>query len=176
MDKSQIIQQAYLVSEILEEDENFPNNKSMPLLVYKGALFLHPDDNDDTVKQIFAENNWTNAWTDGIYDYHHYHSITHEVLGVVCGTADVQFGGPNGKCIVLTRGDVVIIPAGVAHKKLSGTDDFSCVGAYPHGAQYDMNYGNDAERPQADENISKVHTPELDPVYGNEGHLKECWN
>jgi len=49
------------------------------------------------------------------------------------------------------------------------------VGAYPNGVEWDMNYGQPKERPQADENIARIPLPELDPVYGSNGPLYEHW-
>jgi uncharacterized protein YjlB len=175
MDKEKLIQEAYLVAHKIEENGNFPNNPVLPLMVYKGTLRLHPDDSEEVIKKVFAQNGYTNTWVDGIFDYHHYHSNTHEVMGVFCGKADVQFGGDHGVCIELDKGDVVIIPAGVAHKKLNSTDDFTVVGAYPNGADYNIKYGRADERPEADEDIAKVKNPDSDPVNGSKGHLFECW-
>src|SRR5262249_7352803 len=50
----------------------------------------------------------------GIYNYAHYHSRTHEVLGVARGHARVRFGGERGKELRLKVGDVVVLPAGRA--------------------------------------------------------------
>ena len=175
MDKTQLIRQAYEEHRVLEDDGTFPNNASLPLLVYKGALLLHPDEEPKAIEKVFESNGWTNSWVDGVYDYHHYHSLTHEVLGVFCGVADLQLGGPHGVCVELVRGDVVIIPAGVAHKCTKASHDFTVVGAYPEGKSYDMNYGKEGERPAADENIAKVPLPEKDPVYGSRGGLNEFW-
>jgi uncharacterized protein YjlB len=175
MDKSQLVQHAYIVSHILADNGKFPNNPRLPLLIYKGALFLHPADEPKVIEGLFANNGWTNSWVNGIYDYDHYHSNTHEAIGIFCGKADVQFGGPEGMCIELQRGDVMIIPAGVAHKRLNKSDDFCCVAAYPGGASYDMNTGKDSERPAADDTIKNVPVPGKDPVYGDERGLKECW-
>lgn len=176
MDKSKIVQNAYLISEIFEDDGQFPNNQTLPLMIYKGALLMHPSNEVTIIKEVFAHHNWSNSWVNDIFDYHHYHSNTHEVLGIYCGTAQVQFGGPSGTCFELTRGDVVIIPAGVAHKKLSGGADFTCVGAYPQGKEYDIKLGKADERPNADENIAAVALPTSDPVYSDGGKLKECWH
>lgn len=104
MDKEKLIQEAYLVAHKIEENGNFPNNPTLPLMIYKGTLRLHPDDNVEAIKKVFAQNGYTNAWVDGIFDYHHYHSNTHEVMGVFCGKADVQFGGDHGVCIELDKG------------------------------------------------------------------------
>lgn len=175
MDKTQIIQQAYEASRVLEDDGTFPNNANYPLLIYKKALLLQPGDDESVIKKVFESNGWTNCWVDGVYNYHHYHSVTHEVLGVFCGIADIQLGGPHGVCVEVLRGDVLIIPAGVAHKCVKSSKDFTVVGAYPDGRDYDMLYGKEGERPQADGNIAKVPVPAKDPVYGDHGALHECW-
>jgi uncharacterized protein YjlB len=75
----------------------------------------------------------------------------------------------------VNKGDAVIIPAGVAHKRISSSFDFRVVGAYPQGQMWDMNYGKDSERPQADINIQKVPLPSSDPIYGNNGPLMSEW-
>jgi uncharacterized protein YjlB len=176
MDKSQLVQQAYIVTHRFEDDGQFPNNQMFSLLVYKGAFLLHPGDEPAVIQKLFAANGWTNSWVDGIYDYEHYHSNTHEALGIFCGTADVHLGGPeNGVCIELVRGDVVIIPAGVAHRCVNSSADFCCVGAYPGGAEYDILTGKAGERPASDERIHQVPFPGKDPVYGANEGLNVCW-
>ncbi len=57
------------------------------------------------------KNNWSNSWRNGIFNFHHYHSITHEVLGVHSGNAKVLLGGDRGILINAEKGDVIIIPA-----------------------------------------------------------------
>ncbi|HEY1024581.1 MAG TPA: cupin domain-containing protein [Sphingobacteriaceae bacterium] len=171
----EIIQKAHVVCHKCADDGSFPNNPVLPIMVYKGALLLHPEQDAPAVKKIFEEHGWSNSWEAGIYDYHHYHSVTHEVLGVICGKAEVQLGGPEGVCVELVRGDVVVIPAGVAHKCLSSSKDFRVVGAYPEGRNYDMNYGREGERPRVDDNIRNVSVPDTDPVYGSEGPLIKNW-
>lgn len=161
---------------ILEDDGFFPNNPNYPLLVYKRAIHLHPGDEAEIILKTFKNNNWTNGWIDTIYDYDHYHSTTHEVLAIFCGIADVYLGGPQGVTLELARGDVLIIPAGVAHKRINSSHDFLCVGAYPEGRNYDMNYGTKEERSKTIENIKNVPIPKLDPVFGNQGGLLEFWN
>ena len=106
--------------------------------------------------------------TNGIYDYHHFHSITHEVLGVCCGYCDVMLGAPGSKKFRLEKGDVIVIPAGVAHKNMGSSDDFKCVGAYPGGADYNIKKGKPEEKAEAEKNIKKVPLPEKDPLYGKD--------
>ena len=86
-----------------------------------------------------------------------------------------MLGGDRGTVYKLAKGDVLIIPAGVAHKSVEYTADFVCVGAYPEGKEYDINYGEPGEHPGVDENIQQVPVPETDPVYGNEGPLHDYW-
>ena len=169
------IQKMNIVRDIVTEDGNFPNNGRLPLLVYLGAFQIGEENETETIKELLETNSWTNAWVNGIYDYHHYHSTAHEILVTLNGSCRVQFGGPNGITLNLEKGDVAIIPAGVAHKKIDDADGFQCLGAYPEGQEYDMNYGKVEERRAADENIRKVPMPENDPLYGYDGPLIKNW-
>ena len=162
-----------VIRHILKDDGQFPNS-SLFLLIYKEAIRL-PSNDSSIIKKIFQNNNWKNSWLNGIYDYHHYHSVTHEVLGVYKGNASVQVGGPNGIAENVSKGDVIIIPAGVAHKCNSASNDFKCIGAYPDGMDYDIKKGEPSDRPKADENIDKVKLPDTDPVYGLDGPLILNW-
>lgn len=155
------------------DDGRIPNS-SLPLLLYKG-VFAEEFIDADAMIAHFRDFGWRNAWKNGVYDYHHYHSITHEVLGVYQGNAMLQFGGENGDQIAVEAGDVVVIPAGVGHKRLSQSDDFAVVGAYPDGCDYDILKGEPGERPEADENIAKVQIPKNDPVYGKSEGLPHMW-
>lgn len=164
-----------IIVKVLTDDGTFPNNERLPLLVYKNAISI-PDQNPArAIERIFHDNRWGGSWRNGIYSYHHYHSTAHEVLGIYSGIVNVQLGGPKGLTIIGEPGDVVIIPAGVAHNNLGSSSDFKCVGAYPPGQSWDMNYGKAEERPQADQNIAKVPLPGTDPVFGKDGPLVKKW-
>ncbi|MBM4027248.1 MAG: cupin domain-containing protein [Planctomycetes bacterium] len=161
---------------ILTDNGVFPNNRRLPLLVYKRALNPEVPDVTTQVQALLAEHGWGGSWIDSIFDYHHYHSNAHEVLAVCGGRAEVRFGGEHGITLTLAAGDVVVIPAGVAHKNLGAGSDFVVVGAYPRGQEgYDMCHGRHEERPEADKNIVSVPDPESDPLYGTDGLLKEHW-
>lgn len=160
----------------LKDDGVFPNNERLPLLIYQGALDLENQINPaSAIENLLHSNQWGGAWRNGIYPYHHYHSTAHEVLCVYQGEAKVQLGGEEGVIQAIVPGDVIIIPAGVAHKNLSASGDFRVVGAYPFGQNWDMNYGKLEERPQADENIVSVPLPQADPIFGTDGLLTEHW-
>ena len=159
----------------LKGDSRFPNS-NLPVLLYKGILdipFLFPIVH---VKNLFKSNGWSNAWDNGIYEYHHYHSITHEVLGIYRGKTTLLLGGEKGIKINVEKGDVLVIPAGVAHKNLGKAEDIKCIGAYPDGMEYDMNYGKPGERPKTDKNIKHVAIPKTDPVKGENDGLTVIWN
>ena len=161
----------------LDDDGNIPNNV-LPLLVYQSAFDLDAlrRESATLVQEIFRANNWVGSWVNGVFSYHHYHSTAHEVLGCFSGSATVQFGGPNGVEVTVNTGDVIVIPAGVAHKNLGCSGDFGGVGAYPPGQQTDLLAGRACERPRADENIARVPLPATDPVFGGDGPLLREWH
>jgi len=146
------------------------------LLVYKGAFSSAENLDPGVIEKAFLKNGWKNSWRNGLYPFHHYHSTAHEVLGIYSGSVRVEFGGEDGLMIVAGAGDVLVLPAGLAHKNIWSSHDFRVVGAYPAGTSWDMNYGKDGERPETDENIARVPLPENDPVYGDEGKLLQHWN
>ena len=155
---------------VLEDDGTFPNNRR-PLLLYPGAVPADPS----AIEGLFDRDDWPSAWRYGVYSYHHYHSTAHEALGVYSGSATIQFGGPKGAIQRVRAGDVVVIPAGVAHKCVEASPDFRVVGAYPKGQRPDMCYGRPGERPEADRRIQGLDDPAKDPVQGDGGALCRLW-
>lgn len=160
---------------VVKKNGNFPGNK-LPVLIYKNVLNLSgsSDASSRQCEQIISNNDWRNNWTDSIFDFNHYHSNTHEVLCVNCGDVRILLGGPNGREEHLIAGDVVILPAGVSHKRIEASGDFSCVGGYPGGKEYDMNYGENVEVVKVN-SISKVSVPSQDPIFGENGPLFDLW-
>ncbi|TDH20042.1 hypothetical protein EXU57_21655 [Segetibacter sp. 3557_3] len=161
---------------IIPGNQKFPNNIDLPVIVYQAILNVPASGESEFIKGIFEQNGWSNSWTDSIYTYHHYHSNTHEVVGVSRGRCMLLLGGDDSILTTLEKGDVVLIPAGVSHKNVGSSDDFECVGAYPKGADYDMMRGEPGERELAEQNIKAVPIPETDPVFGNMGPVLEHWS
>lgn len=157
-----------------EDDGAIPNNPDLPLLVYDDVL-RNDQLSPDRCIALLNNHGWSNAWINGIYSYHHYHSVTHEVLAVLRGSATVLMGGEKGEALSISDGDVVVIPAGVGHCKKGSSADFRVVGAYPNGQNYDLCTGKPSERPQVLQNISEVTVPDLDPVTGEKSPLQEYW-
>lgn len=159
----------------LEVNGNFPNNPTLPVLLYKKVFDFSAEDPAYLIEQVFSDNNWGGSWRNGIFSYHHYHSNTHEALGVYGGWAEVQLGGPENDPVRIEKGDLVVLPAGIAHKKIDSGGGFAVVGAYPDGKSYDMNYGNPEEVKNARQNIAKVPMPEKDPALGKGGKMFDYW-
>jgi uncharacterized protein YjlB len=150
---------------VFTDDGVFPNSR-LPVLIYRGVLAT-PD--AAAFERMFDGNGWSPAWRNGLFSVHHYHSTAHEVLGIYGGRVNTRLGGPRGKSVTLVAGDVVVIPAGVAHKNDGASADFRAVGAYPVGTSPDMQYGKPGERPATDRNIAQVGVPAGDPVRGAAG-------
>ncbi|OIK09771.1 cupin domain-containing protein [Bacillus sp. MUM 13] len=154
------------------DDGNIPNHPSLPVLIYPGVL----RDKAGQTESIFNRNNWGNSWQNGVFDYHHYHSNAHEVLGVMKGSATLMLGGENGKQIEVREGDVLVLPAGTGHKRLDASSTFKVAGAYPGGMDYTTKTGKSSERPHVLKEIQNVPLPDNDPVFGKDGPLMDHWN
>jgi uncharacterized protein YjlB len=157
------------------DDGIIPNHPRWPLVLYRGAV--HVDDGLDPAavfEDLFQASGWGDSWRDGIYDYVHYHSRIHEVLGIARGSGKVQFGGLKGRAIAVKAGDVAILPAGTGHQCLSASDDFLVIGAYPPTGTYDECTKSE-DRQAALKTIPRVGRPRKDPVYGSKGPLLKVW-
>jgi uncharacterized protein YjlB len=159
---------------VFKDDGLIPNSR-YAVLLFRGAVDLDDKDPASSMEKRFAANHWTNSWRNGIYTFHHYHSTSHEVLGIYQGSATVRLGGEHGEDFTVKAGDVIVIPAGVGHKNMGASHHFGVVGAYPDGRRCDLLRGRPGERPQADQNIAAIPTPNEDPVYGPEGPIRRIW-
>ncbi|HLH88864.1 MAG TPA: cupin domain-containing protein [Xanthobacteraceae bacterium] len=158
-----------------KDDGRTPNNP-LPFVLYRSPVDLRgASDPAAMFEQLFAANGWGDSWRNGIYDYLHWHSRIHEVLGIARGEAKVRFGGDHGRVVTVKRGDVAILPAGTGHHCLAASADFLVVGAYPPAGTYDECHGSPAEHARALATIPRVARPRKDPVYGAEGPLPELW-
>ena len=166
----------FVNSYLLHDDGIFPNNSALPVLHYKNVFAIPTFFAARRMKRHFAAHGWTNSWKSTVYDFHHYHSTTHEVLGAYSGKAELLIGGDDGSIIVLEAGDVLVIPAGVAHKLLHSTKPkLQCVGAYPDGRTVDLQLRAKGERPGVDNAVQSVPLPRKDPVFGVDGELMFQW-
>ena len=139
-------------------DGPIPNHPRFSMLIYHGVAV-------GEIERVLAEHGWGGAWTNGVFDFHHFHSTSHEVLAVVSGSATLELGGPQGAAFAVTRGDVLVLPAGTGHRRAAARDGFTVVGAYPAGQErYDIL--RDADE-AARERIRAVPLPDRDPVGGD---------
>jgi len=154
-----------------KDDGLIPNHPRWPLVIYKSVARLPKNLAPAAVfEDLFESNGWGDSWRNGIYDYAHYHSRIHEVLGIARGTAKVQLGGPKGRTLLLKAGDAAVLPAGTGHQSLKASDDFLVVGAYPPTGTFDV-CTTPEDRKKALVTIHKVAHPRKDPVYGAKGAL-----
>jgi len=155
------------------DDGTVPNNR-LPLVLYRGALGQEGD-LASRCEEMFDANGWPGAWRNGIYGHHHYHSTAHEVLGIARGSARVRLGGENGATVELHQGDVVVIPAGVAHKREGASADLLVIGSYPKGQRPDICRAEIGSHDKSATNVAKVALPTSDPVTGRADPLIDCW-
>src|SRR5262245_32861430 len=157
------------------DDGETPNNR-LPLVVYRGALKLDEAYDPAAIfEATFARHGWRESWRDGIYDFLHFHSATHEVLGFARGQVTIEFGGRRGRTLTLHAGDVAVLPAGIGHRCVTASPDLVVVGAYTVGGRYDEPKPDEIDYAVALASIAKVKLPRQDPVYGAGGPLIELW-
>jgi uncharacterized protein YjlB len=159
------------------DDGRVPNSR-LPVIIHRQAIDARPPDMVVAIEQRFAANRWTNGWRSGIYTFHHYHSTSHEVLGIARGKVRLRLGGERGRDFELSAGDVVVLPAGTGHKRLSERGDLLVVGAYPDGRDWDLIRAQESDaavHAAAVKRIVEVPLPELDPVRGAVGPVVELW-
>ncbi len=150
-----------------------PNNRSLPVIVYSCAFDPGARNLGDHIDHYFAQHDWPVQWHDGVFDYHHFHSTAHEVLGVIAGAAELIVGGPGGRPLRIAAGDVLLLPAGTGHCLVSREDAFQVAGGYPKGQQWDIR--RDALTPDELRAMDALPFPACDPVYGKNGPLIEQW-
>ncbi|MBR1187417.1 cupin [Bradyrhizobium sp. AUGA SZCCT0160] len=157
------------------DDGIIPNNSQLPVLHYRGAVALPKNFNPGTViDTLFESNGWGRSWRDTVYDFVHYHSQIHEVVGVAKGRAKIECGGIKGRIVSVKPGDVLVLPAGTGHRLIDASRDFLVVGAYPESGTYDE-CTDMRERRYAAKRIAKVRKPNKDPIFGKGGPLTKAW-
>ena len=144
-------------------------NSRLPVLIYRAVL----EGGARGFDSLFRSNGWGGTWRNGVYDYDHFHSNAHEVLGVEAGWAALRLGGEEGQTVEVEAADVVVLPAGTGHRRIEASGDFAVSGAYPAAQErYDICR---ARTPELELRISKVQLPRTDPVLGGDGPLLALW-
>ena len=145
-----------------------PNSK-LPVLLYRALLPSHTAHKAKTFRKHFSIAGWKGMWTDTIYDYTHFHSNAHEVLGIAEGKVTLRLGGEDGSLFRLKAGDMLVLPAGIGHRRVGEDEGLKVVGAYPRGqSHYDMKRQGRA--------IPTVTLPSTEPFYDTDGPLTKAWH
>ncbi len=157
----------------LEPSGAMPNHPRWPVILYRGVVDGSGEVAAAALEARFATNGWPPQWRDGVYDFHHYHTLGHEALGCAAGSAVVLLGGPDGREVRFGAGDVAVLPAGTGHRRLRASADFLVVGAYPPGQRADI--CRTAPTPEMLARISELPAPWADPVCGEGDGLALAW-
>lgn len=147
-----------------ERGGQIPNNQRLPVLLHRGAA---PAGDPAAAEALFARHGWPPAWRNGIYDFDHYHPNAHEALAIARGHVRVRIGAEAGVVLDLGAGDVVVLPAGTAHRNLGQSDDLLVVGAYAPGAPPEQFTVRPGERERALHAIPATRDPPCDPATGH---------
>lgn len=159
---------AHAVEKLFSKPKGMLPNSRYPLLIHRGGI---PGGGVDAVEERFRSNGWYNNWRyPGIYTYPHFHSTTHECLGVASGWMEVELFGRGGTRVRVEAGDAVVMPAGVSHAMIGQSEDIMMVGGYPDGRDWDNmqeeRLTEDLRRAAA-KRIMMCPIPAKDPVTGN---------
>lgn len=146
-----------------------------PLLIYHSCFpYSTPV---STLESQLTTNGISPQWRYTMYTTSHYHSTTHEILCIIRGGAKLLFGGEANPGRVeqeVKVGDVVVVPAGVAHRLLQDIEGgFEMLGSYPDGCSWDMCYDKKGEEDKA-KAVGTIEWLEKDPLYGEDGPV--VWN
>ena len=164
-----------VVTHLLRPDGAIPNHPRWPLLIYPGAVAISGSDPAAAFEEVFNRHRWPAAWRNGVFPFHHFHSNGHEALGIYAGEVTVQFGGEAGVTVTARPGDVIVLPAGTGHKKISSHGALGVVGAYPEGSHPDTCTPPFARTNAAATRVALAPLPACDPVYGPRGPLFDHW-
>ena len=158
-------------------DDGIIPNSRRPVVLYRGIVsYSDRRKIEEELKHLVAENRWYVAWPWRIYTFTHWHSTTHEGLICIDGRATIRLGGPRVGCeFEIASGDVLFLPAGVAHRKIASTKDFTVCGIYPKGKEYDLIKGARTLNAEARGRSRTIAFLFNDPLLGKEGSLSKLW-
>ncbi len=147
-------------------------NSRFPVLIHRAAITADAGmDLADAIEETFRRHDWLNNWRElGVYDYYHFHSTTHEALGMARGRITLRLGGDGGTIVKLTAGDILVLPAGTSHIRLENSSDSQMVGGYPEGRDWDLirdEQVSESEARSAVKLIGSLPIPARDPATGD---------
>ena len=150
-------------------DDGATPNSDYPVLVYRARASAGLD-LASALEALIAINGWLAQWRGGVFAFHHYHARAHECLAVFAGRATLKLGGDHGHMVDVAPGDVLMLPAGTGHCRVTASHDFALIGAYPPDQQdWDLcRSDRAADYREARARIRAVSAPAQDPVRGSD--------
>lgn len=103
----------------LLENRFVPGRTVQPVLYYPGAL------KEETIEN---ERDLIHKWGNGVSGYYRNHRASHEILGVMQGSAALELGGEQKVQLEVKSGDLIVFPAGTEKRKVSASPDFRAAG------------------------------------------------
>lgn len=114
---------------LFPDDGIVPNNPRVRV-----ALRSRRAIDKETTLTHSSTNGWGRSWRDAVYDFVHYRSQVHEVLGVARGCAQVEFGGAKGRVLSLKVENVALNPGASVTGSLRRAESFSLSAPIPKKA------------------------------------------
>ncbi|WP_052342551.1 hypothetical protein [Bacillus sp. EB01] len=127
----------------LLENRYVPGKQGKPVLYYPGAL---------KETSLLTEQELVNQWSNGVSGYYRNHRSSHEVLGVIQGSAALELGGDGKVHLEVKPGDLLVFPSGTEKRQVSSSPDFKAAG-------YSSNYESSNE----ESDLSEI------PFFANNG-------
>ena len=149
-------------------------NSRLPLLIYRKVIQWEVLE----MEAIMRQNHWLPDWRahEGMWPRHHFHCEAHEIICVTRGAHVVKLGGHDGVYGKLTKGDVVVIPAGVGHCGIQISDDLDLTGGFAEGQSVvDFRMGYPEDYPDLLVRAAQIPVPSHDPFFGAAGPLARIW-
>jgi uncharacterized protein YjlB len=173
-----------LTSVSYHKDDGKVPNSHLPVIMYHRALLIpNPMERKNLTKWYVAlkervmPNGWNVDWIqeNAILRERHYHTWSHEVLIALRGESKLRIGGEKGVNLNFAAGDVLAIPAGVAHERRGIGTDFVVAGLYPIGCRWNTCYVHPDTYKRAKKELPRVKMPRHDPLYGINGPMVKQW-
>ena len=147
-------------------DDGAIPNSPLPVLVYHGVA---------DCEALFAQHGWGGSWRSGIFDFHHFHSTAHEVLGILRAAPPCCSAVPRASTSRSARATCSSFRPAPATAESDSSPDLLVAGAYPRGQHWDLRRGDPAEHDEVLANIAAVALPDTEPVLGAGGPLIALW-